>query len=158
MCVVSPANVGLLGSRHASPYRRAESIYKRNKHDQVISHFRHVDDGDVPLQTVASEIETHLVPCEPWRHDQIRPTRRADRCGCVNANLTDADLNHIAALPDLRAVKLSKQPITDAGLKKLLLLTKLKSLGLDETRITDAGMAGLEKLPAWRNFYWPIRG
>ena len=66
----------------------------------------------------------------------------------LNAKLTDADLEKIAALPDLRAVKLSKQPITDAGLQKLLLLTKLKSLGLDETQITDAGLAALEKLPA----------
>src|SRR5437588_104478 len=48
----------------------------------------------------------------------------------LKAKLTDDDLESLATLKDLRAVKLSQQAITDSGLKKLAQLPKLKSLGL----------------------------
>ena len=66
----------------------------------------------------------------------------------LKAKLTDADLDKLVALPDLRAVKLSEQPITDRGFEKLVMgLTKLKSLGLDDTRVTDAVVERLEEPP-----------
>ena len=84
----------------------------------------------------------------PWHRRETRRTWRADRRRCAERQVDRRGSGKIAALPDLRAVKLSKQPITDAGLQKLLMLKKLKSLGLDETEVTDAGLAALEKLPA----------
>lgn len=60
--------------------------------------------------------------------------------------LTDADLVHVAALPDLRILNLSNTKITDAGLAHIAKLDRLKFLYLFETPITDAGMEHLTGL------------
>jgi len=61
--------------------------------------------------------------------------------------VTDADLEHVAALPDLKILNLSNTQITDEGLKRLTGLTKLKFLYLFNTGISDAGMLSLVELP-----------
>jgi hypothetical protein len=61
--------------------------------------------------------------------------------------VTDADLEHVAALPDLKILNLSNTRITDEGLKRLTGLTKLKFLYLFNTEISDAGMLSLVELP-----------
>lgn len=60
---------------------------------------------------------------------------------------TDADIVHIAALPDVKSLNLANTAITDAGLKELGKLKKLKFLYLFNTAVTDAGAAHLQALP-----------
>jgi len=62
---------------------------------------------------------------------------------------TDADLDQLKELPQLRKVFLSDSEITDAGLDRLKELTQLKLVCLDGAKITDAGLqrlAGLKQL------------
>lgn len=61
--------------------------------------------------------------------------------------VTDADLVHVAALPDVYILNLSNTKITDAGLAEVSGLRKMKFLYLFETAITDAGMVHLKEMP-----------
>jgi hypothetical protein len=61
--------------------------------------------------------------------------------------VTDVDLAHVAALPDLRILNLSNTKITDAGLEQITKLERIKFLYLFNTEITDAGVAHLKELP-----------
>ncbi|QDT56825.1 Leucine Rich repeats (2 copies) [Caulifigura coniformis] len=60
---------------------------------------------------------------------------------------TDADLDHLSMLSDLKILNLSGSRITDAGLAKLAPLKRLKFLYLFKTDITDAGLEHLKELP-----------
>jgi hypothetical protein len=59
--------------------------------------------------------------------------------------VTDLDLVHLKALPRLRELYLSPK-ITDAGLENLAELVDLRLLTLSDARITDAGLARLKGL------------
>jgi hypothetical protein len=61
--------------------------------------------------------------------------------------VTDADLDNLAPLTDLKILNLSGSRITDEGLAKLEPLKRLKFLYLFKTDITDAGLAHLKELP-----------
>ncbi|HVJ85435.1 MAG TPA: hypothetical protein VM452_07305, partial [Caulifigura sp.] len=61
--------------------------------------------------------------------------------------VTDADLDHLATLSDLKILNLSGSRISDEGLAKLAPLKRLKFLYLFKTEITDAGVAHLKELP-----------
>jgi len=60
---------------------------------------------------------------------------------------TDADLENLTPLVDLKILNLSGSRITDAGLAKLAPLKRLKFLYLFKTDITDAGLEHLKELP-----------
>jgi hypothetical protein len=60
---------------------------------------------------------------------------------------TDADLDNLTPLADLKILNLSGSRITDAGLAKLAPLKRLKFLYLFKTDITDAGLEHLKELP-----------
>ena len=62
--------------------------------------------------------------------------------------LTDEGLRHLAKLPQLRVLNLSKTSITDHGLRVLRDLPALESLSVSLTRITDEGAAHLAACPA----------
>ncbi len=59
----------------------------------------------------------------------------------------DADLKHLALLPDLKSLNLSNTPITDAGVAHLMGLKKLKFLYLFGTKVTDSGVVSIAALP-----------
>jgi Leucine-rich repeat (LRR) protein len=61
--------------------------------------------------------------------------------------VTDADLELLAGLTDLKILNLSGTRITDEGLSRLAPLAKLKFLYLFRTEVTDAGLARLKELP-----------
>jgi hypothetical protein len=61
--------------------------------------------------------------------------------------ISDADLVHVAALPDVYILNLSSTKITDAGLAQVSRLKKVKFLYLFDTAITDAGVVHLKELP-----------
>ena len=60
--------------------------------------------------------------------------------------ITDAGLEHVRGLTQLRELTLNRNEITDAGLAHLEGLTQLQTLDLEHTKITDAGLAHLEGL------------
>jgi hypothetical protein len=60
--------------------------------------------------------------------------------------LTDADLVHLTALPDLEDLSLENTQVTDTGLALVGRLGGLKRLDLSRTRVTDAGLAPLQGL------------
>jgi|GEM_PF-6478651 len=59
--------------------------------------------------------------------------------------ISDAGLQHLAALTELESLTLSGPELTDAGLVHLRGLKKLKSLDVNETKITPAGLDELRK-------------
>lgn len=64
------------------------------------------------------------------------------------AEITDKGVARLDAFPNLTALTLENTQLTDAGLKTLEKLPKLKSLNLRRnTSMTDAGLAHVKKLP-----------
>jgi endonuclease YncB( thermonuclease family) len=59
--------------------------------------------------------------------------------------VTDNDLVHLKAFPDLRTVELPSKPITDAGLEQLAALPRLEELDLAWSKVTAGGTARLVK-------------
>ena len=59
-------------------------------------------------------------------------------------SLTDADLVHLKAFPNLRVLRLSTTPIDGSGLVHLRGLDELQELGLGFTNITDVNLVHLE--------------
>jgi len=59
---------------------------------------------------------------------------------------TDADLQMLEGLTQLRTLNLYGAPITDAGLKYVSGMTSLQTLYLNETAVTNAGLASLQGL------------
>jgi len=62
------------------------------------------------------------------------------------AHISDAGLRYVGLLTSLQTLYLNDTPITDAGLQQLQLLTKLQELGLSDTRVTDTGLPYLKSL------------
>jgi uncharacterized membrane protein len=71
----------------------------------------------------------------------------------AGTQVTDAGLAPIAAMQNLRRLRLDRTGITDAGLVQLHNLKKLEYLNLHSTKITDAGLKTLASLPALRQLY-----
>lgn len=63
----------------------------------------------------------------------------------------DSTLNYVAALTDVKVLRLGNSRITDDGLVNLRGLHYLEELWLGNTRVTDAGLAHLEVLPHLRD-------
>jgi hypothetical protein len=62
--------------------------------------------------------------------------------------MTDAGLETVAKLTELRSLRLDSSQVTDRGLAKLSRLTKLADLSLHSCPVTDATPERLEMLPA----------
>ena len=59
--------------------------------------------------------------------------------------MTDAGLEHLNELTNLRTLLLSVTQVTDGGLMRLKGLTKLQRLYLNDTQVTDAGVNDLKR-------------
>jgi hypothetical protein len=59
--------------------------------------------------------------------------------------VTDAGLQHLAGLKQLRALDLNNTQVTDAALKHLAGLKQLRELDLFLTKVTAKGKADLKK-------------
>ena len=60
--------------------------------------------------------------------------------------VTDADLEHLTGLKQVRLLLLDSTQVSDAGLEKLKGLKQLEILSLNETKITDAGLEHVKGL------------
>jgi hypothetical protein len=65
-----------------------------------------------------------------------------------NRKITDAGLEYLHELPQLRALNLSSCSLTDAGLTHLASMPVLETIDLSYcNRLTDAGLKALRRLP-----------
>jgi hypothetical protein len=106
----------------------------------------------------------HLKACQHLRELRIRPRRfvgfvfpsplesKGQRLPwpLQGPTITNAGLEHIAALPRLEVLDLTGAPIGDAGLRHLSKLPRLEHLNLSDTNITDAALVYLACLPNLR--------
>ena len=61
-------------------------------------------------------------------------------------SVTDAELEHLRELTELRLLFLERTRVTDAGLEHLQGLTQLQFLSLNGTQVTDAGLEHVREL------------
>jgi hypothetical protein len=94
-----------------------------------------------PVVTIGSDRRPHLTLTGWTRHDYeiIRKYPQATVVQMANPDVTDATLEHLRGLADLRELDLNGTQVTDGGLAVLKTLPKLASLRLRGTKITDAG-------------------
>jgi len=67
-----------------------------------------------------------------------------------HTNVSNVGLDHLKGLPQLQQLRLDSTNVSDAGLQHLEGLTQLQELHLDHTKITDAGLQHLKGLAQLR--------
>ncbi len=67
--------------------------------------------------------------------------------------VTDAGLEHLKGLTELRYLNLSNRKVSDAGLQHLKGLSQLRVLWLDGTKVSDAGLEHLKGLTQLQELY-----
>jgi hypothetical protein len=67
------------------------------------------------------------------------------RSATTNTGVTDAAVETLTALKDLRDLKLSSTPITDAAFTSLKKLPKLRNLMLWKVRVSEAALKKFQK-------------
>jgi len=70
---------------------------------------------------------------------------RLDTLYLNNTRVTDAGLEHLKELVDLRVLELDNTQVTDAGMKCLQPLCRLEIVSLRGTQVTDFGEAELTR-------------
>ena len=100
--------------------------------------------GDTP-EVAAAVAALEKLGAKVSRHEDTpgKPVRQVHfpRKGC---DITDDDLKHLAALPDLEwALILGQKKVTGEGLKHLTKLSKLRHIDFSKTPITSASLAHL---------------
>jgi hypothetical protein len=92
------------------------------------------DDGSAPFSTL---------PEFTWLWKLLGDDFLMDVGGVIldHRQVTEADLEHLTGLTQLKFVSLYNTPVTDPGLECLKGLTQLEFLSLCDTRVTDAGLA-----------------
>jgi hypothetical protein len=76
-----------------------------------------------------------------------KPVFRVELCG---TQVTDAALEHLKGLPQLKGLSLAGPLVTDASLTYLKGLPQLTWLSLERARVTDAGLVHLKGLTKLR--------
>ena len=78
--------------------------------------------------------------------DDLAATKKLFPVETAYGEVTDADMEHLKGMTNLRKLDLKFTDVTDAGLVHLKGLTKLQTLNLYGTKITDAGLEHLKGL------------
>ena len=78
--------------------------------------------------------------------EHLKTLRQLKNLNLGTTRTTDAGLEHIKALRQLQVLNLNFTRVSDAGLESLKRLTELQELRLDDTKVTDAGLRHLEGL------------
>ncbi len=120
------------------------------------SKIRHGVIGCLGLIVLCSGCGTEHVPSE----DELRAVKALRAFGAqvtvknhrhtevylTGTKITDGDLYHLRALPDIQLLNLQSTGITDAGMEQVGQLKTLKRLTLQRSKVTDAGLAFLSGL------------
>ena len=72
---------------------------------------------------------------------------RAEHLSIVSPQVTDASMDEVAKLTELRTLYLTCPQITDVGLRKLTRLKKLTTLAIGSPQMTDEALTDLASLP-----------
>lgn len=94
-----------------------------------------------------SYYERHFVPLKPYEQ-MVDGELRITLTG-----LSDFDYATLQRKPTVVVLQMANPDVTDATLEQLKGLTQLRRLDLSDTRITDEGLARLADLPALRELY-----
>jgi hypothetical protein len=70
----------------------------------------------------------------------LRTLHRLESISIISGHITDAGLDALEEVPELRGLSLDGTLITDDGLETLRNFTKLEYLGLSDTSVGDAGL------------------
>ena len=81
-----------------------------------------------------------------FTRDQKAPWRPVIGVNLERSKVTDAELESLGALEQLRKLWLNDTKVTDTGLKHLAPLKQLKELYANKTKITDSGLKHLANL------------
>jgi hypothetical protein len=75
--------------------------------------------------------------------EQLQGLTQLRTLNLYDTRVTDAGMRYVGGLSSLETLYLNDTAVTDAGLQYLQGLTHLQELGLNNTRVTDAGLASL---------------
>jgi len=107
---------------------------------------------DYQFDAAGSFLSSGAPPGPEWLHallgdDFFRSVYQIDFLSLLrDSTLTDANLERLKGLSQLKELFLSSTHVTDAGLEHLKGLTNLEVLALGSTRVTDAGLQYLTQL------------
>lgn len=102
----------------------------------------------VTLATLPNLRELHLQNSDHRRItqrgiDALAKLTKLERLSLQGLPITDADMRHIAAMPNLRVLRLSSRNLTKAGVEHLQGLKNLRVLALDGCPIGDKGLEAI---------------
>jgi uncharacterized membrane protein len=123
------------------------------------------------LESASGLVVRSLLAEEPWLEVNARLAGKAfgddelkslapiaaavHRLDLGGTAVTDAGMDALADMKELRRLQLDRTAITDAGLGRLGGLKRIESLSLHTTAVTDFGIANLVNLPKLRRlFVW----
>jgi hypothetical protein len=78
--------------------------------------------------------------------DDKSPGKRVIAVNLMGTRVTDAGLEQLAGLPELRDLNLAFTDLTGSGLAHLKGMTKLQTLSLGWSKVTDATLTNLKRL------------
>ncbi len=112
------------------------------------------DDGLAPLATVPG-LWLLNISGDRLTDDALRPLlgNPTLRVLVLNGNFTDAALETISSLPNLKQLDLSQSRITDAGLAQLTQMANIETLILNGTHITNDGLQQIAQLKTLKHLY-----
>jgi hypothetical protein len=87
------------------------------------------------------------------RMKKFRVFERVSTVELIGEDITDAEVDHLTGLRNIRKLWLYKTAVTDAGLARLRAFGKLEYLSLRGTKVTDAALADLSVLPSLRKLH-----
>jgi Leucine-rich repeat (LRR) protein len=82
--------------------------------------------------------------------EKLRGLRELRKLNLDQTQITDAGLEHLAGLSQLQELSIAYSPVTDAGLEHIKGLTELRELYLNSTQASDAGLEHLKGLSRLR--------
>jgi hypothetical protein len=108
---------------------------------------------DYKFQESGNPFASGVPPGPTWLRDLLGEDFFATvvDVNCVGSSVTNAGLEHLKGLTQLKRLELSTMPVTDAGLGHLKGLTQLEALYIDGTRVSDAGLVYLKGLTQLQN-------
>jgi hypothetical protein len=77
--------------------------------------------------------------------------------GLESSKITDAEIEHVKCLTNLRWLRLNLSAITDEGLPKLNGLSRLEKLFIEDTKVTEDGVKRLQQALPNCKIYWSSR-
>jgi len=122
----------------AKRQREAVAAIRATGGGDVFYDWQHVDDGQ-PIEPPPGPLWARNALGDDFFASAVYVYLHSPR-------ISDAAMEHVRALPQLKELWLFNSEITDAGLRHLKDLKKLEKLGHNSAKVTDAGLSHLKSL------------